>query len=147
MRDSDERITAIFTPFLRGPLRFTYALVIIMKSTLHQVSMMWLAMESSIALLPMLYVLRSTSTLGSFSSLSCLFEPPLLLQCLFIRTPLAVYIHQPSSGSVYSLNFLCSVSIHRTSSGSVYSPNLIRQCLFTYTKSPLVVSIHIIIYA
>ena len=27
MRDSDERITAIFTPFLRGPLRFTYALV------------------------------------------------------------------------------------------------------------------------
>ena len=30
MRDSDERITSIFTPFLRDPLRFTYALVIIM---------------------------------------------------------------------------------------------------------------------
>ena len=28
MRDSDERITSIFTPFLRGPLRFTYALVL-----------------------------------------------------------------------------------------------------------------------
>ena len=27
MRDSGERITSIFTPFLRGPLRFTYALV------------------------------------------------------------------------------------------------------------------------
>ena len=26
MRDSDEIITAIFTPFLRGPLSFTYAL-------------------------------------------------------------------------------------------------------------------------
>ena len=31
MRDSDERITSIFTPFLRGPLRFTYALVIKLK--------------------------------------------------------------------------------------------------------------------
>ena len=28
MRDSGERITSIFTPFLRGPLRFTYALVV-----------------------------------------------------------------------------------------------------------------------
>ena len=28
MRDSDDRITSIFTPFLRGPLRFTYALVL-----------------------------------------------------------------------------------------------------------------------
>ena len=27
MSESDERITPIFTPFLRGPLRFTYALV------------------------------------------------------------------------------------------------------------------------
>ena len=27
MRDSGERITSIFTPFLRGPLRFMYALV------------------------------------------------------------------------------------------------------------------------
>ena len=27
MRESDERITSIFTPFLQGPLRFTYALV------------------------------------------------------------------------------------------------------------------------
>ena len=27
MRESDERITSVFTPFLRGPLRFTYALV------------------------------------------------------------------------------------------------------------------------
>ena len=27
MRESDERITSIFTPFLRGPLHFTYALV------------------------------------------------------------------------------------------------------------------------
>ena len=29
MRESDERITSIFTPFLRGPLRFTYALVFV----------------------------------------------------------------------------------------------------------------------
>ena len=29
MRDSDERTTSMFTPFLRGPLRFTYALVIL----------------------------------------------------------------------------------------------------------------------
>ena len=29
MRESDERITSIFTPFLQGPLRFTYALVAI----------------------------------------------------------------------------------------------------------------------
>ena len=28
MRDSDELITSIFTPFLRGPLRFMYALVV-----------------------------------------------------------------------------------------------------------------------
>ena len=27
LAESDERITSIFTPFLRGPLRFTYALV------------------------------------------------------------------------------------------------------------------------
>ena len=33
MRESDERITSIFTPFLRGPLRFTYALVIIIITT------------------------------------------------------------------------------------------------------------------
>ena len=38
MRDSDERITSIFTPFLRGPLRFTYALVYLIKEEGHATS-------------------------------------------------------------------------------------------------------------
>ena len=37
MRESGERITSIFTPFLRDPLRFTYALVCKEASTLFEV--------------------------------------------------------------------------------------------------------------
>ena len=121
-------------------------------------AMMWLATESSIPSLPMLYVMRSTFTLGSFSSLSTgsvsshhLFScsvyspnllPNLLWQCLFTEPHPAVSIHRTSSSSVYSLNLLWQCLFTEPPlHGNVYSPNLIRKSLFTYTKPPLAVSI------
>ena len=41
MRDSDERITSIFTPFLRGPLRFTYALVRVIHNLIGGIMMLY----------------------------------------------------------------------------------------------------------
>ena len=108
---------------------FLPCILVHLIAAFHQVSMamMWLATESSIPLLPMLYVMRNTFTSGSFSSLSTgsvsshhlfscsVYSSNLLQQCLFTELPLQC---------VYSPNPWYSV----------YSPN---QSLFTYTKPPL----------